>query len=373
MPAQKGQGSVLAIISYCLSSILMTVINKFVLSGLDLKLVCLLLVAQNLTCVVILEIFSKLGVLSHRPFKSQEAKKWFVVSLVLVLMIYTGSKALKYLSIPLFTVFKNLTIIIIAFGEKTYFGGSKVTGSMMLSFLMMVASAVIAGWSDISSSGGLKQEAKEVGLMIPYIWMAANCFSTAFNSLVMRKKIRQFNFTDFDTVYYNNLIGVPILLVVSFFTEYSLYAPFYNKYFVENPEELFGLIVAVTFSGIFSFGISYCTGWCLRVTSSTTYSMAGALNKLPISILGMVLFDADVTLGGVLGVLLAFFAGVIYSYAKNLQAQQNITQPLPLHTYEKVNKSGDNLYDRTNIRDNSTILFEAENLFKKESADDIKI
>jgi hypothetical protein len=69
----------------------------------------------------------------------------FVVSLALVAMIYTGSKAMQYMPIPLFTIFKNLTIILIAYGEKTFFGGSKVSSLMLLSFLLMVFSSVIAG------------------------------------------------------------------------------------------------------------------------------------------------------------------------------------------------------------------------------------
>ena len=32
-------------------------------------------------------------------------------------MIYTSTWALKFLSIPVYTIFKNLTIILIAYGE----------------------------------------------------------------------------------------------------------------------------------------------------------------------------------------------------------------------------------------------------------------
>jgi GDP-mannose transporter len=51
-------------------------------------------------------------------------------------------------------------------------------------------------------------------------------------------------------------------------------------------------------------------------------SMVGALNKLPIAIAGMVLFDDPVTFGGVLGVLLAFAAGILYTIAKEQQKKQ---------------------------------------------------
>jgi len=44
--------------------------------------------------------------------------------------------------------------------------------------------------------------------------------------------------------------------------------------------------------------------------------MVGALNKLPISIAGMIFFDDPVTIGGVCGVIIAFGSGLLFSYAK---------------------------------------------------------
>lgn len=56
----------------------------------------------------------------------------------LVAMIYTGSKALQFLRIPIYTIFKNLTIILIAYGEVLWFGGN-VTHLMLVSFGLMVS------------------------------------------------------------------------------------------------------------------------------------------------------------------------------------------------------------------------------------------
>ena len=56
-------------------------------------------------------------------------------------------------------------------------------------------------------------------------------------------------------------------------------------------------------------------------------SMVGALNKLPIAVAGMIFFDDPVTLTGVMGVILAFFAGLVYSYAKSRPQMA-----LPLYT-----------------------------------------
>jgi GDP-mannose transporter len=63
-------------------------------------------------------------------------------------MIYTSTWALKFLSIPVYTIFKNLTIILIAYGEVLWFGGS-VTPMALFSFGLMVFSSLIAAWADI--------------------------------------------------------------------------------------------------------------------------------------------------------------------------------------------------------------------------------
>src|SRR5690349_10830523 len=103
-------------------------------------------------------------------------------------MIYTGSKALQYLSIPLFTIFKNLTIILIAVLERKYFNGSAVTRLMMVSFILMVFSSVIAGWADIAAGKGVKENAKTVWWGVSYGWMVFNCLTTASFSLLMKGK-----------------------------------------------------------------------------------------------------------------------------------------------------------------------------------------
>lgn len=119
-------------------------------------------------------------------------------------MIYTGTKALQFLSIPVYTIFKNLTIILIAYGEVLWFGGS-VTSMTLFSFGLMVLSSVIAAWADIKhaldSHGHKSTQATETisTLNAGYIWMLVNCACTASYVLGMRKRIKLTNFRDFDS------------------------------------------------------------------------------------------------------------------------------------------------------------------------------
>jgi GDP-mannose transporter len=123
---------------------------------------------------------------------------------MLVGMIYTGARALKWLSIPVYTIFKNLTIILTAYGEVLWFGGS-VSRMTLFSFGLIVLSSVIAAWADIQhaleSYGHLNgvANARISTLNAGYMWMMINCFCTSGYVLYMRKRIKLTDFKDFDS------------------------------------------------------------------------------------------------------------------------------------------------------------------------------
>ncbi len=119
------------------------------------------------------------------------------ISFLLLGMIFTGTKALQFLSVPVYTIFKNLTIIVIAYGEVLWFGG-QVTSMILLSFGMMVVSSVIAAWSDVQSAATASSEAIST-LNAGYAWMFLNVVCSSAFVLGMRKVIRKMNFSDWDS------------------------------------------------------------------------------------------------------------------------------------------------------------------------------
>lgn len=86
-------------------------------------------------------------------------------------------------------------------------------------------------------------------------------------------------------MFYNNLLSIPVLVVFSFFVEDWSSANVNRNFPPENRNSIF---MAMILSGLSSVFISYTSAWCVRVTSSTTYSMVGALNKLPIALSGQI-------------------------------------------------------------------------------------
>ncbi|RDB20876.1 GDP-mannose transporter [Hypsizygus marmoreus] len=312
------------ILCYCCASILMTVVNKFVVSGANFSMTFLLLAIQSMVCVSCVLAAKQMGIISIRKFDLQDAQAWFPISALLVSVIYTGSKSLQYLSIPVYTIFKNLTIILIAYGEVIWFDG-RVTELAFTSFIFMVISSIIAAWTDISTAladslPGVRSSGQVInvvhGLNIGYFWMLVNCLTSAGYVLAMRKRIKVTGFSDWDSMFYNNLLCIPVLALCSIVLE-----DWGTKNLSRNfpSETRTFLLMAITFSGAAAVGISYTTAWCIRVTSSTTYSMVGALNKLPVAASGMLFFGDPVTPGSVSAVGVGFFAGLIYSVAKNNQ------------------------------------------------------
>lgn len=70
----------------------MTIMNKFVLSGHKFGMNFFLLMCQSLVSVLFLRICKTSGLLSFRELNVKDALRWFPVSVMLVAMIYTGSK-----------------------------------------------------------------------------------------------------------------------------------------------------------------------------------------------------------------------------------------------------------------------------------------
>ncbi|MCJ1293878.1 GDP-mannose transporter into the lumen of the Golgi [Xylographa carneopallida] len=323
---------IVPILAYCASSILMTVLNKYVLSGgSDFNLNFFLLCVQGVVCVTAIQTMKTLGVISYRDFNVDEARKWFPVSLLLVGMIYTGTKAIQYLSIPVYTIFKNLTIIITAYGEVLWFGGS-VTRLTLFSFGLIVLSSVVAAWADIQHAlqnyghSNTEASAKISTLNAGYMWMLMNCFCTSSYVLGMRKRIKLTNFKDFDTMFYNNLLTIPILIVCSLVLE-NWSAENISKNFPADTRN--NIIFAMVVTGLGTIFISYASAWCVRATSAATYSMAGALNKIPIAVSGLIFFDAPVTVPSVSAIAIGSLSGIVYAIAKLKQSQQSKNVGLP--------------------------------------------
>jgi GDP-mannose transporter len=127
-------------------------------------------------------------------------------------------------------------------------------------------------------------------------------------------------------MFYNNLLTIPVLIACSLLVEDWSAENLHKNFPAESRNSL---LVGMIYSGLAAIFISYCSAWCIRVTSSTTYSMVGALNKLPIAVSGLIFFDAPITFGSVSAIFIGFVSGIVYAWAKVRQTEQS-KSPLPV-------------------------------------------
>jgi GDP-mannose transporter len=314
--AKFSESPAAAILGYCLASISMTIVNKFVVSGDKWNMNFLFLLVQAVVGTLILVVCKQLGLIKGlAPFSKEKAQSWFPVSLCLIGMIYTGNGALRYLSVPVYTIFKNLTIIVIAYGEVLWFGAS-LTMMTLLSFALMVFSSVVAAWADYRYATTEPDEGSKESVMLltaGFIWMALNVLCSAAYALSIRKFTKSTNFTNWDIMYYNNLLMMPVVSIATLALEDWSSDNLKSNF---PPESRYTLPMGMIYSGIGALAITYCTAWVIRSTSSTTYAMVGALNKLPLAILGIIFFASPVTWGGIAAIALGFVSGLVYTWAK---------------------------------------------------------
>lgn len=294
---------------------------------------------QSSVSVIFLFICKKMNLLNYRSLNKKDATIWLPVSLLLIAMIYTGSVSLQYLTVAMFTVFKNVTIVFIAIAERSIFGNS-ITSLMWLSFSLIISSSIIGGYFDL------------VFNLPGYLWMVSNCFSNATFVLYMRSSIKKVNFKDFDSVYYSNSLSIPIMLCLSFLLED--WRGFYADYFGQGPlvAKRISLFSGIIMSSCSAFAISYCTAWSIRTCNSTTYSMVGALNKLPIAISGMLFFENERKVtgwGNILSICIAFSSGIVYSIAqiRKRAAISNTKQSPPPPSSPQIKDGNNDITERT--------------------------
>jgi GDP-mannose transporter len=143
-------------------------------------------------------------------------------------------------------------------------------------------------------------------------------------------------------MFYNNLLTIPILLVLSLLVEGWSSDNVAKNFPVDNRNNI---LMAMIFSGLSSVFISYTSAWCVRVTSSTTYSMVGALNKLPIAVSGLVFFDAPVTVPSVSAIFVGFISGIVYAVAKGRQSSKPKAGILPSSNAPPISASSQSMRD----------------------------
>lgn len=213
-----------------------------------------------------------------------------------------------YLPVAFVTIFKSLTNLLIMTGEYLIYG-EKPSSGVVASGFIIVLGAVLTGANDAIFN------------VVGYSWMAANCFATLGYVLYMRR-LSRLKMSKHSMSVYNLALAVPTATLCA--TLFNEFPGFFTDHDWSSP----AFLGAILFSGALGFVMTFVSFWCMAVTSATTYCMVGALNKIPLSILGVWLFAEPVTWQLALSIAVGLSGGVLFSVSQTMQKQnQKKTEP----------------------------------------------
>lgn len=301
---KKPSGPLTSGAAYCLSSCSMILLNKVVLSTYNFNAGISLMFYQNLISTLIVVALSICGVVSVEKLSWKLIRVWLPVNIIFVGMLVSGMYSLKYINVAMVTILKNVTNIITAVGDYYLFRrhqNQKVWTAMFL----MIISAVSGGVTDLSFDA------------TGYAWQLINCVLTASYSLTLRmvmEKAKQLtksgSLNEVSMVFLNNSLSLPFgMILILMFDEWNYVR---NANVITMPM----FWAAATLSGLLGLAISFTSMWFLGQTSPTTYSLVGSLNKIPMSLAGLLLFNVPLSVPNLFSILFGLFAGVFFARAK---------------------------------------------------------
>lgn len=286
----------LSVITYCTFSISTILMNKLLLYTFKLPYPNCILFLQNGGAVVLVVGAKQLGWINYPDFSLSVVKRWLPLTFFFVMMLFTSMKSLHTMSVSAQTILKNMAMILTAIGDK-YLYSKTITIGMYVAFAMMIVGSCLGAHGDNNvTAWGL-------------FWTLLNVAFTTGYSLYMKRITNTLGaeLGRYGPVFYNNILSLPFIVVCG----WSEFSPFFAKV---RTEASIGALVCLVFSTIISSGMTFTVFWCMQMTSPTTHSVAGSLNKVPLTFLGMIIFNQYPNAVGYVGVVLALMGGMMYSH-----------------------------------------------------------
>ena len=280
---------------YLLISSTMLIVNKGVM--LVLPFTNLALALQAAASVGILHLARSQGHCDFDDFNMVKGKKWTTVMLAWLFPMICNMQALKYTNVETVIIFRMLSIVAIACGDVYWFNKT-FSQRAQISMGVLVLGGLVYALNDSFFDP------------LGYIWSFAYFFATVLNALYIKwvfNTVPQMG--NWEKTYYNNLMGIPVLLFQALVTE-SIPGFFSTLLNMDLPS-----LIMVIVSCIMGFGISLAGTMCRDLVSATSFNVAGNVNKFLTVLLSMVMFNSYPGAVAVLGLLMALGGGASYAFS----------------------------------------------------------
>jgi solute carrier family 35 protein len=324
--------AILAILAYGSTSLALVLFNKMILSIWKFKFASIMLLCEMLFSVILSELLRVAGYIHYPKFKREIFLTVAPLSLIFVLNVIFGLVSLRVVSVPIFTTLRRLGGIITMALE--YFVLKLVPSkSKVASLLVILFGAIIAGAGDLSFD------------LTSYSCVLLNNLLTSGYLILMKKMDNaEVKLNANGKVFYNSLISVPWLLLISLIDgEFASALEF--EYLGDLHFQL-----SLLASCVLAFLLNASMFWCTSATSPLTTSVTGQVKNVLVTILGLFLFgDVQPTIMLIVGLTVCIIGSICFSYVE-INAQKRPTAVV----YTKVEQELSDLEDQSVNEDSNT-------------------
>lgn len=281
---------------YGISSFLITVVNKTVLTSWHFPSFLVLSIGQMIAGILILAFGKKIGIINFPDLTRDVPIKLFPLPLIYVGNMMFGLGGTQALPLPMFTAIRRFSILMTMMLEFKVLG---IRPSRLIQFSVwcMVGGALLAASDDLSFN------------LHGYVFVMITNTLTAANGVFLKKKLESIDVGKYGIMFYNSLImllpAIALAWIVGDIDAALNYPHWTNPWF----------FIQFFMSCIMGFVLSYSILLCTQFNSALTTTIIGCLKNICVTYLGMFIGgDYIFSMLNCIGINVSIMGSLFYTY-----------------------------------------------------------